>query len=223
MKERRHYSRFAVEDLDVQTSTVVSSEVEIHDISPTGVSIVCPRDLRVGGEYTLRLEVEGSPPVAVRGVVKWALLLGKKKKAGKDASHLFLAGLELKDVLTAQMIHIIDFIKEIVDVKDKRLKGIRFKIRTHEKAVLDRVETYSVKLISLSGMLIETKRALPAGREFAMELFLPDDDSPIHFRGRIASRQEALKGGVRHFRTGIEFSEMTLDDKARLKVFLHLL
>ncbi len=223
MKERRQYSRFAVDDLDVQTSVVVSSEVEIHDISPTGVSIICPRSLRVGGEYTLRLEVEGHPAVAVRGVVKWEMTLGRKRIKGKEPGYLFLTGMELKDVLTAKMAHIIDFIKEIVAVKDKRIKGIRFKIRTREKAVLDRVETYSVKLISLSGMLIETARALPPGHVFPMELILPDDGRPILFRGRTASGREVLTEGIRHFQTGIEFSEMMLDDKARLKAFLSFL
>jgi PilZ domain len=223
MKERRQYFRFAVDDLDVQTSTVVSSEVEINDISPTGVSIICSRNLRVGREYTLRLEVEGNPPVAVRGVVKWEMLVGRKKVSGIGIGHLFLAGMELTDLLTAKMTRIVDFIKEIVDVKDKRLRGIRFKISTHQKGILDCVETYSVKLLSLSGMLIETKKALSVGKVFPMELLLPDDDRPIHFRGRIASRQDAMTGGVRHFRTGIEFSEMILGDKARLKAFLHLL
>jgi hypothetical protein len=223
MRERRQYSRFAVEDLDVQTSTVISSEVEIHDISPIGISILCPRKLRVGGEYTLRFEVDDLPPVAVRGVVRWEMLMGRKRLSGREAGYLFLVGMELKDVLTAKMTHVIDFIKEIVDVKDKRLKGVRFKISTREKAILDRVEAYAVKLISLSGMLVETKRPLSVGHVFSMELLLPDDDRSIHFRGRIASSQEEVKGGMRRFKTGIEFSEMTLDDKARLNMFLHLL
>ncbi len=218
MKERRQYLRLAVDDLDVQTSAVVSSEAEIHDISTTGVSILCARRLRVGGEYTLRFEFEGVPPVAVRGVVKWETQVGRKKIGGKDL--LFLAGIELRDVMTSQMTRIIDFMKEIIDGRDKRLKGIRFKIPTHEKAVVEGLETCSVRLISLSGMLIETKRALSEGEFFPMELFLPDDDRPINFRGRIASSQEAAREGIRLFRTGVEFTAMTLDDRARLNAFL---
>jgi hypothetical protein len=223
MKEKRLHTRFAVEDLDVQTSTIVSTDVEIHDISPTGVSIICSRSLSIGREYTLKFDVGGGPAVPVRAVVRWEMPMGCRRISPTESVLLYLAGMEFRDVLTDKVVQIIDFIREIVDIRDKRLKGIRFRIRTHEKAILDCVETYSVKLISLGGMLIETKHELSVENVSPMELFLPDDDHPIHFRGRTASCQEVLAGDVKHYRTGIEFTEMKQEDKARLKAFLHFL
>jgi hypothetical protein len=223
MNERRLHTRFAVEDLDVQTSTTVSTDVEIHDISPTGVSIICSRSLSVGKEYTLRFDVDGGPVVPVRAVVRWEMPMGCRRISPTESVLLYLAGMEFRDVLSGKLVHIVDFIKEIVDVRDKRLKGVRFRIRTHEKAILDWVETYSVKLISVGGMLIETKHELSVESVFPMELFLPDDDAPLRFRGRTASCQEVLPGGVKQYRAGIEFTEMKQEDRARLKAFLYLL
>jgi hypothetical protein len=134
-----------------------------------------------------------------------------------------MAGIEFKDVLTQKAAHLIDFIKKIVDIKDKRLKGIRVKIRTHEKAVLCWMETYLVKVIGLGGMLIEMKHELPVEDVFQMELTFPDDDIPIHFRGKIACCQEVQTEGVRHYKTGIEFIDMEMGDKSRIEAFVDLL
>jgi hypothetical protein len=223
MREKRLHTRFSVEDLDVQTSTIVSTDVEIYDISPTGVSIVCARSLGIGKEYTLKFDVGRGPAVPVRAVAKWEMPMGCRRISATENVLLHLAGMEFRDVLTDKVVHVINFIKEIVEVRDKRLKGIRFRISTREKAILDCVETYSVKLMSLSGMLIETRHALSAENTFPMQLFLPDDDAPIHFRGKTASSQEVLTGGLKHYRTGIEFSEMKREDKVRLKAFLQFL
>jgi hypothetical protein len=223
MMEKRLHHRFAVDDLDVRTSTMVSTDVEIHDIGAGGVSIVCPRNLRIGREYTLRFEIEGGPPVPVRSVVRWEMLMGSKKISPTETVPLFLAGMEFKDALTEKEVRILDFIKEIVNMKERRLRGVRFRIRSHEKALLDCEEIFSVKLISLGGMLIETNHELSAEGIFPMELILPDDDAPIHFRGRAASCQEVPARGFKYYRTGIEFVEMQQEDKARLKAFLHFL
>jgi Tfp pilus assembly protein PilZ len=201
---------------------VVSTEVDIHDISPTGVSISGPKRLNIGREYALRFGGEGDI-LALKGIVKWEVLAGNRKVSQEDFIPIYMAGIEFKNVLTDRAARIIEFIKKIADVKDERLKGIRVKIRTHEKAVLCCMETYSVKLISLGGMLIETKHELPVEDIFPMELTFPDDDIPIHFRGKIACCQEVQTEGVRHYKTGIEFIDMETGDKSRIEAFVDLL
>jgi Tfp pilus assembly protein PilZ len=222
MKEKRAYPRFSVEELDFRTSTVVSTEVDIHDISPTGVAVSGSKRLNIGREYTLKFG-DKDDMLPVKGIVKWEVLAGNREASQEEVIPIYLAGIEFKDVLTEKAAHLIDFIKKIVDVKDERLKGIRFKIRTHEKAVLCCMETYSVKLISLGGMLIETKHELPVEDTFPMELTFPDDDIPIHFRGRIACCQEVQTEGVRHYKTGIEFINMETGDKSRIEAFVDLI
>jgi hypothetical protein len=159
--------------------------VEIHDISPSGVSIVCSRSLSIGKEYTLKFDVGRGPAVPVRAVAKWEMPMGCRRISPGESVLLHLAGMEFRDVLTDKVADVINFIKEIVEVRDKRLKGIRFRISTREKAILGCVETYSVKLMSLGGMLIETMPALSAENTLPMQLFFPDDDTPIHFREKL--------------------------------------
>jgi hypothetical protein len=187
MKEKRLRTRFAVEDLDVQTSIIVLTDVEIHDISPTGVSIVW--SLSIGKEYTLKFDVRRGPAFPVRAVVRLEMPMGCRRISPTESVLVYLAGMEFRDVLADKVAHIIYFIKEIVDVRDKRLKGIRFRIRTHEKAVLACVETYSVKLISLGGMLIETKHDLSVENVFpwncsflTMTLLYISGEQPLHAR-----------------------------------------
>jgi hypothetical protein len=210
MNERRLHTRFAVEDMDVHTSTVVSTDVEIHDMSPTGVSIICSRSLSIGKEYALKFDVDGGPAVPVRAVVRWEMPMGCRRISPTESVPLYLAGMEFRDVLTDKVAHIIDFLKEIADVRDKRPKTGRFRIRTQEKAVLDYAETYSVKLISLGGMLIKTKHEMSVQNVFHMELFLPDDDAPIRFRGK----NRLMPGGAVRRRYTVQNGNRVCRDEA---------
>jgi hypothetical protein len=223
VREKRLHSRFAVDDLDVQAAMTASTEAEIRDISAGGVSVVCSRNLGIGREYTLSFEVGRGTVVPVKAVVRWKMLMGSTKMSATSAAPLFLVGMEFKDALTEEESNILDVIKEIVDTKERRLRGVRFGIRSQERAIIDSVEIHSVKVISVGGMLVETNHELSAKDIFPMELILPDDDKPIYFRGRAVSSQQVKTRGVKHYRTGIEFVEMKQEDKTRLKAFLHFL
>jgi Tfp pilus assembly protein PilZ len=221
MEERRLYRRFAVDDLDVQTATISSTVVEIRDISPVGVSIVCSKKLNIGAEYTIKF---GSRErfFSARGVVKWEKLIGSRKKSEKEVEPLYLAGLEFAEVLTAKAAPIMEFITKHLDFGDRRIKGIRFSIFSGETAVLNNLETYVVRIISLGGMLIEAKQEFSPGSVFPMELHLPENESPLSFSGRIAHCNAVQKGDAVRYHVGIEFIEMTEQDRLRLRDFTTL-
>jgi c-di-GMP-binding flagellar brake protein YcgR len=222
MQEKRLYKRFAVEDLDVLTARISAAKVEIHDISPTGLAIVGSKKLAIGGDYTVKFG-DSNRPFSTTATVKWEMLIGSRKISEREVAPLYMAGLEFVDVLTARAAPIMEFIAKRMDVKDRRLKGIRFRILSDDRAVLSGLEFYAVKVLSLGGMLIETKREFPAGSSFSMELLLPDDDMPLFFGGRIAHCNAAPRGNVLRYEVGIEFIEMKEQDKARLRGFTALI
>jgi Tfp pilus assembly protein PilZ len=218
MQEKRLYKRFAVGDLDVQTARISAAEVEIHDISPMGLAIVGSKKLAIGRQYTLRLGTKDQP-FSLKATVKWAMMIGSKKISAKEVAPLYLAGLEFVDVLAAKAAPIMEFIAKRMDRRDRRLKGIRFRILSGDRAVLNSLEFYAVKVISLGGILIETKKEFPAGSAFSMELLLPDDEKPLFFEGRIAHCNAVSRGDVLRYDVGIEFIKMKDEDKARLGGF----
>jgi c-di-GMP-binding flagellar brake protein YcgR len=218
MEEKRLYTRFTVGELDVQTARISRAEVDIHDISPVGISIIGPKKLRIGKQYLVRF---GSTdrPVEVKGTVKWEMLTESRKISEEEVLPVYMAGLEFSDVLAPGATAIVDFITRSLEQREQRVRGIRFKIITGEKAVLDCVETYVVKIISLGGMLIEAGSELPVGAVYTMELFLSDDDGAIPFNGRIAYCGGETGENVTIYRVGIEFSGMPEEGKSRLEEF----
>jgi Tfp pilus assembly protein PilZ len=218
MQENRLYKRFTVEEMDVQTARISSTKVEIHDISPMGASIIGSKKLNIGREYTLKFGNE-DPSFSAKGIVKWEMLIGSRKISEKEVAPLYAAGLEFKGILTAKAAPIIEYISRHMDTRDRRLRGIRFKVLAADLAVLSSLEFYAVRVISLGGMLIETKQEFLTETTFPMELLLPDDERPLFFTGRIAHCNAVPRGDALRYNVGIEFAEMKENDKARLGDF----
>jgi len=76
-----------------------------------------------------------------------------------------------------------------------------------------------VKVISLSGMLIETAQALQSESRISMELSLHDDNL-ISFLGRVVTCQITEKKGTEQYDIGIEFFDLTDNDREVLASFV---
>jgi c-di-GMP-binding flagellar brake protein YcgR len=215
VSDKRRHPRFTVEG--VHGTVVFASEVELLNLSLGGVAIRADKRLNIGAEYTLKLEV-GDSPVAVRGVVVWSVLSGTRA-SGAEAPSQYSAGLKFMGVLTDTLQVLMDFIDRNKVSEEHRLTGVRFQIGSG-RALLDDTESYRVRLISLSGMLIETEHPMDVETRFPMELLPPGQES-IHFTGRVASCQAAQGGGTH--KIGIEFLQMSPDDRARLQRFVQSL
>ena len=213
--QRRRHPRFTVED--VQGQLTVASKVEVLNLSLGGVAIRADRRLNIGVDYTLKLEM-GDRFIAVRGVVVWAVLSGIRKARGEDVPE-YSAGLKFVDVLTDKVQGLVDFIDENRIVEEHRLAGLRFQVEAPGKAVLDALESYRVRLISLSGMLIESDRALEVDRVYAMRFLAPG--GPVSFAGRVASCLEDGAGtGLRRYRMGVAFVDMAEPERRKLQSFV---
>jgi hypothetical protein len=79
-----------------------------------------------------------------------------------------------------------------------------------------------VKEISLSGMLIQTEEALETESMIPMGLSLKADN-PVNFIGRVASCRMAGDTGQAPYEIGVEFTDLTDEDRTLLKVFIDYL
>jgi len=215
--DNRRQPRFTVEGLHGHLT--FASEVEILNMSLSGVALKLDRRLNIGADYTLKLEANDTT-VAVRGVIVWAALDEVRKDAtGQDAA-VYSAGMRFTDVVTPRLAHLLEFIDRHKLIPDKRLGGVRFSINASGKALLDVPQPYRVKVISLRGMLIEADRPLEKEARCPMEINL-DSGQPLVFEGRVAYREQVAQGsGPVFWHLGIEFLDMPPSDRARLDAFI---
>jgi hypothetical protein len=216
---KRRHPRFIVEG--VQGKMVFASQVEILNLSLGGVAIRADRRLNIGGEYTLKLEL-GGEDVEIKGLVVWSVMSGMHKASERETVPEYSAGLRFKDVFTERLLKLMAFIDRHKVFEEHRVGGLRFRIDAPGKALLDSPEEYRVRLISRSGMLIETQHTLHLDKIYPMEISPPDSDR-IRFDGRVASAVEVEDDARAHFEYGIEFLALSAEDDARLQAFIEAL
>jgi c-di-GMP-binding flagellar brake protein YcgR len=216
---RRRYPRFTVQGL--QTTMVLTSEVEVINLSLGGIALRASRRLDIGSEYALTLDVD-ERQLRLNGTVVWSVLSDIVQRSGESVTY-YSAGLRFDDVLSDKVRGLMEFIDRNKVAAEHRLSGIRFTIKADGAALLDGPESYAVRLISLGGMLIETDRELGIDETYAMEINPPDME-PITFTGRVASQLEVDDddSGTSH-QIGIEFLEMSEEGRQRLQQFVDTL
>jgi len=215
-QDKRRHPRFSIEGL--QGMVTSTTAVEIVNMSMGGAAVRADMRLNIGREYVLRLEVEGQA-LGVKGVVVWSTLSGIRRNERGESVSQYSAGLKFKDVLTDAIEQLLGFIDNNKVNPEKRLAGLRFRVHTPGRAILAAAQGYEVLLISLSGMLIRTEQQLALEGVHPMEI-IPAGEAAIRFTGRVASTIEVQEDGPAFHEIGIEFLEMSANDRARLDAFV---
>jgi hypothetical protein len=215
--EHRIHARFTVEG--VHGKMTLASHVDILNMSISGVAIKVDRALRVGGEYSLNLQLQNRQ-ITVHALVVWCVLGEIRKGTGGEAMPVYSAGMKFTDVLSPKLMELISFIDRHKIVEEHRLGGLRVHIDAPGKALLDVPHSYRVKVISLSGMLIEMEEGLDLDRVCPMEFAFSEGGVPIRFSGRVVYCVEAVDQDTRRHEIGVAFEEMDLEEKKRLADFI---
>ena len=215
--EHRLHARFTVEG--VHGKMTLASHVDILNMSISGVAVKVDRALRVGGEYALNLQLQNKQ-ITVHALVVWCVLGEIRKAGGGEALPVYSAGMKFTDVLSPKLMELITFIDRHKIVEEHRLGGLRVHIDAPGKALLDVPHAYRVKVISLSGMLIEMEEGLELDQVCPMEFSLKEGGEPIRFRGRIVYCVEAVDQDTRLHEIGVAFEDIDLEEKRRLAEFI---
>jgi PilZ domain-containing protein len=215
--EHRLHARFTVEG--VNGKMTLASHVDILNMSISGVAVKVDRALRVGGEYSLNLQLQNKL-ITVHALVVWCVLGEIRKGAGGEALPVYSAGMKFTDVLSPKLMELITFIDRHKIVEEHRLGGLRVHIDAPGKALLDVPHPYRVKVISMSGMLIEMEDSLDLDQVCPMEFSLKEGGDPVQFEGRIVYCVEAVDQDTRRHEIGVAFEDMNLEEKRRLAAFI---
>jgi c-di-GMP-binding flagellar brake protein YcgR len=171
--------------------------------------------------------VENGKSISVKGTVIWAKLQGNRKAPNGDLIPLYTAGMKFTDVSSIKVKELITFIEthehkevsigKITNQGNVRL-NMRFCVNIYGKTVLICPDSYTVKKISMGGMLIESKTHFENEERMPMEFSLPEDSS-VKFLGRVASCTSTT-GDEGGYKIGIEFSNMSNEDSKKLQEFI---
>jgi hypothetical protein len=214
--DKRRHPRFSVEGLE--GAMLFTTPVEIVNMSMGGAAIRADIRLNIGCEYVLKLELNGEA-ISVKGIVVWATLSGLRRNAAGEMVSQYSAGLRFQGLLSDHLDRLMGFIEQNKVNPEKRLSGLRFRISSKGRATIDATQSYGVQLISLSGMLIRTDQDLSLEGLHSMEI-LPPGEEPIRFTGRIASSIEVADEGPAFHEVGVEFVELSPNDRARLDAYV---
>ncbi len=217
-EERRH-KRYIVDG--IQGNVLYPADLEILNISIDGAAIETTRWLDLNREYTLKIKYKDII-LNLKGRVVWAVLTSKEKKGSGEVTPVYRAGVRFTDTLSEKTTMLINFIEENkIRTLEKRLVGVRFKVVTRQDTKIDYPYKYEVKKMSLSGMLVETEYTLDLNSNYDIELFLTDN--VLNIVGRIAYCEKIDSDDGFKYNIGIEFVEMSDNDKGLLKEFVNTL
>ncbi len=217
-EERRH-KRYIVDG--IQGNVLYPADLEILNISIDGAAIETTRWLDLNREYTLKIKYKDII-LNLKGRVVWAVLTSKEKKGSGEVTPVYRAGVKFTDTMSEKTTMLINFIEENkIKTLEKRLVGVRFKVVPHQDTKIDYPYKYEVKKMSLSGMLVETEYALDLDSNYDIELFLTDN--VLNIVGRVAHCEKIVSDDGFKYNIGIEFVEMSDNDKGLLKEFLNTL
>ena len=216
---KRREPRFIVEGLSGKMT--FASEVNIINMSLSGVAIRTDRRLNIGHEYQLRLEAEGEG-VNLRGAVVWCSLESRRKDTRGDDILIYSAGLRFTNVMTEALQNLMTFLSHHKRHADQRTGGTRFEIDATGRSLLDVPQPFRVKVMSLNGMLAQSPSSLALETVVPMELSL-DEGEPLLFKGRVAYCTEVDFEDGPVFEIGIEFVEMDEADRNRIEAYIERL
>jgi c-di-GMP-binding flagellar brake protein YcgR len=231
MQNRRQHKRYQVDVIEINGKIVLAKYVKILDISIAGVCLKTEKRLNIGGEYTLKMEGKGNI-LTVRGTVTWVSLSESTVDSHGDIIPVYKAGMKFVDVSNEKINEILNFIEDhkrdidkLVDLygPSGRRLYVRICIEEPEKAVLNYHGSYKVKILSLGGMLIESEHPLEIESKLPMEIKTLTENSYIKFLGRVASCLLIKNKDIEHYDIGIEFIEMSENDREILVELIRVL
>jgi c-di-GMP-binding flagellar brake protein YcgR len=227
MHERRRYKRFKVEGMGIESKVFFVKNVKIIDMSVGGMSVETDKRMDPGSKHILKLKYKNKV-ISIKSIVARCSLCKSQKSLSGEVIPIYNAGLEFINVPDEMRSEIAKFIEDHRKEIDKKVDiyessghrlYIRFQIVTPEETS-DFFESCKVKELSLGGMLIKSEHAQEIENRLQMEVFLPEGE-PIMLLGRVASCLSIKDMVPKLYDIGIEFLEMSDEDRERLKKFIY--
>lgn len=228
--EKRRHKRLTLKSTKINGKIMFSKVVDIIDISLGGISLKTDRRLNIGNEYVLKIDEKGVG-FSLKAIVIWASLHECIKSPAGDLTPIYAVGMKFSDVSDTAISELIQFIDsnklmeqsagEGRGAKEIRLH-MRFQVSPGGKAALTCSDIYTIKTISMGGMLIETGNALDVEKRLPLEISLPEDNT-INCFVRVVTCTPIPDRDAGQYKIGLEFVDMTEDNSRVLDTFISML
>jgi len=206
---KRRFPRFSV--VGVRGKVSFAERVEVINMSVGGIALRTDRPLEIGREHNLMVEGRGFH-AELKAVAVWSKPTTARRPVEGESAPEYTVGLTFVEVLSPETQKLTGIFKQ------KRL-STRFRIKAKDLVLIDFDDPCEVKLISRSGMLIRTERPFDVETVYRIEI-LPPEQVPIRLNGRIASQLKSIQGRVTRHDLGVEFLDMSKDQRGRLNAFI---
>jgi hypothetical protein len=213
---RRRHQRFEVAGLGGRL--VVPMEVQVVDLSLGGMALETNGYLQFGRRYSVHLE-NGGRRATLIATVAWCKLRGTKKNPAGEVVPVYRAGLRFQ-VLAGERLHELwEIIRDhaVVEVDDSVFG--RFVPERPRVVELDSDYKFSVRKLSLSGMLIETDFVPELEARLPLDVSLPG--SPWEALARIVSVPNLGRRSIGELtQVGVEFCGLDSESRSALKAYI---
>ena len=202
-------------------------------MSLSGVLLKVDRRMNIGCNYMITIEDEGRV-LNIKCKVIWSLLSGYKGNTREENIPIYTAGMNFTDISSEKPKEIEDFIKrhqetdstkEYKEEIDKPLDAyilndvpLNISIKNPEDYILNK-NFYRAKKLSLTGMMIECRKALEIESRLNMKITFPEGIS-INVKGYVASCCMIKNKDSEHYNIGIEFIDMYEKESELLRSFM---
>ena len=216
--ERRTDKRYAVEG--VRGNVHCLSDLNVINISIDGAAIETTNRLEVNGEYRFRIDYKGAP-LSVNGFVTWSKLTRSEKRRSGELIPIYKAGVKFIGIMEKKADTLMNFIEENKVKTPERRSGVRYKLVASDNIKVAYPYGFDLKKISISGMEIETEHPLDPDSTHDMEFWL--NEGTVNMNGRIVTCVEIPSETLTKYKMGVEFIEISDEDRELLKHFLNAL
>ncbi len=202
-RNRRRFGRHEVEEAQ---GTIGHIEARVVDISLEGLSIQVGEPLQVGQSYQLSLRHQ-ERAVPIEGAVAWCSLLDTRQNEAGELESIYRVGIHIEKILSGRALNLYKFIEEQAVVDAGMGVFGCFTVEPGEGLPVGLVADFSVRKISLSGMVFETDSRPEVGSVIQMRLLLGERE--LEAQGRIV-RAERVEpsAGFSFTQIAVEFVEL---------------
>ncbi len=216
--ERRRFRRFDVDG--VRGSLKVSMDANVLNLSLTGMAIETANKLKPGAEYALCLPT-GDEPMSLPVEARWCNLARTIKRPNGDVVPIYRVGLRFSEVLTAQARELLTFMENHIVVEPHTRVFGRFDGGGIEPVNLEEQRNFSVKRLSLSGMLIESLMEMAIDSRF--DLSFQPGETQIETPGRVTFVRPKPHSPEPRWNIGVQFLNMAQSEVAKLEDYIETL
>jgi Tfp pilus assembly protein PilZ len=215
--ERRTHPRYQVEG--IKGSFLFTTDARVLNLSLDGMSLETNNPLKIGREYSLRLD-EGDHHMPLKGTVVWCTLVKTARDDKGEVQPIFRAGVHFADIMSGKANELRSFIhKNAVISLENRLFG-RFRIEAERPADLTLEADFNVHQISVSGLLVETEVSLSVGTLCSVQVDLGEIKFEAKARVVHVDRPKNHEATDKPVFLGLEFVELGAESTLTLESFI---